>query len=73
MNKVKKVISYQELGQGLKELRGEQTLKQLGVLLNLTVSHICEMERGHKLPSINVVERYARKLDTEINLVLGDS
>ena len=68
-----KEIKYKDLGKGLRELRGERTLKQFGVLLNLTGSHICEMEKGYKLPSVNVIERYARKLDTRISLVLGDS
>jgi transcriptional regulator with XRE-family HTH domain len=70
---MKMQIKYKELGPGLRQLRGDQTLKQLGALLNLTTSHICEMEKGYKMPSINVIDRYARKLDTEINLVLGDS
>lgn len=69
---ITKKIKYKELGEGLKELRGEMTLKQLAARLHLTTSHICEMEKGYKMPSLNVVDRYARNLGVKIDLVLGD-
>jgi transcriptional regulator with XRE-family HTH domain len=68
---MKKVIKIKEVGKGLRELRGDQTMKEFGVLLNLTSSHICDLEKGNKLPSLNLISRYAIRLNQEIHLILG--
>ena len=65
------VIKFKELGKGLRVIRGKKTLKQLGAILSLQTSYLCEIENGNKLPSMAVVHRYGRKLNYEINLVLG--
>ena len=68
-----KIIHFKKLGKGLRELRGEMTLKQLGIILNLQPSYICDIENGNKIPSMTVIDRYSRKLETEIRLILGES
>jgi len=57
------------LGPNLKKLRGDKTLKTLGQQLNLSGSHISEMESGEKLPSLNVLLRYSDRLNKKLELI----
>jgi transcriptional regulator with XRE-family HTH domain len=67
-------IKIEELGPGLRKLRGKKKLRELGEELNLTASHINEMEHGDKMPSVNVLKRYSRVLNQKLNLVFdGDT
>lgn len=68
MTKVIKMMSFQDLGKGLKEIRGDMTLKDLGKILELTTSYISEIERGYKIPSLNVIARYADRTETDIRI-----
>ena len=62
-------INIAELGPSLKKLRGKDTLKVLGENLNLSVSHIAEMESGEKLPSVNVLMRYSDRLSKKLEVI----
>jgi len=64
-------IGFSELGQGLKDIRGGEKLADFGRRMELTASHICEIEKGQKIPSLNVVARYAQVNEGKINLVFG--
>tara|TARA_R110000751_G_scaffold258036_1_gene357486 strand:+ start:28 stop:240 length:213 start_codon:yes stop_codon:yes gene_type:complete len=66
-----KEIHFADLGKGLREIRGDRTLKELGVILGQQISYLCEIENGNKTPSLNMLQRYGRALNTKINLVLG--
>ena len=63
-----KTIKFKDLGRGLRELRGDKTQREMGFLMGLTDTHICEIEKGNKMPSLNVIQRYAKAMSTEIHL-----
>jgi len=65
-------IKMSQLGDGLRLLRGNMKLRELSEMVALTNGHICEMEGNQKIPSMNVMERYARKLGVKIVVTFGE-
>lgn len=59
------------LGNYLKELRGELSLRKLGKELNFSIMHMSECERGIKYPSKTILKRYSDFFNVElIDLIL---
>lgn len=64
-------IKIRELGEGLRQLRGDLTMHELGKMIHLQVGYICELEKGQKIPSVNVINRYSHRLGVKIQLIFG--
>lgn len=57
-------------GRRLRELRGSMTQKNMAEKLNITQPYLCELERGRRLPSLELLHSFARKLDVSIAFLM---
>lgn len=62
------------LGEKLHRLREQHglTSRALGEILDVGSSHIIKIEKGHKRPSIELVERIARYFNVSTDVLIKD-
>lgn len=70
-----KNIDYVALGQRIKEKRIQNhlTQEQLGEMCNLSTAHIGHIERGTRIPSVDVLFQIAQALNVSIDYLIFDS
>lgn len=63
-----------DLGDRLKKLRDNHkfSTRQLGERLNISHSHIAQMEKGQRTPSIEMLNKYADFFDVHVSQFFGE-
>ena len=65
-------ILASNVGEGLRQIRGDRKLREMKELLHLSVTHISYLEKGQKNPSSGVLEAYQKVLGETMILVFDE-
>lgn len=60
------------IGRRLKYLRGERSQGDMANILDITQAYLCEIEKGRRIPSFDLLCDFAEKLNTRISFLIGE-
>ena len=63
----------QRIGKRLKALRGKLSQGEMANRLEITQSYLCEIEKGKRSPSFDLLQSFAKKLNTSVAFLIGES
>lgn len=68
------MVSMQKFGKKLRVLRNQQglTLRQLSDVLEVSHSYIAKMERGEKIPNVEMVLKISRIFNVSTDVLIKD-
>lgn len=61
------------IGKRLKSLRGELSQGEMAKRLDITQAYLCEIEKGKRTPSFDLLCSFAEKLNTSISFLVGEN
>lgn len=65
--------NYKILSDRIRALRGGRTQSEMAEILNITQAYLSEVERGKKVPSNALLLDIARKFNTTVSYLLGET
>ena len=60
------------IGKRLKSLRGDMSQGDMAKRLDITQAYLCEIEKGKRTPSFDLLCSFAEKLNTSISFLVGE-
>ena len=71
-NSLKEKLKKQ-IGSQLRALRGEMSQGEMAKFLQVTQSYLCQVEQGKKIPSLEMLIYFAKKLNIPVSVLLGET
>lgn len=70
-----KVLNYEKIGNRIKKARARKdiTQQELAGIINISVSHLSNIETGKTIASLEVIYKLAEALDVSVDELLRDS
>ena len=61
------------IGKRLKSLRGEMSQGDMARRLDITQAYLCEIEKGKRTPSFDLLCSFTEKLNTSVSFLIGEN